>query len=101
MQVELATKEYVDSRIVYIPINIMQPLDGSVIENEWLTKAKRVDAIIRHDSNVTKTFVFDTKSPTFDSYTGGGNTASVTYSNGKLLLGNAEGWYLTGITCYM
>lgn len=100
MQVELATKEYVDSRIVYIPT--YQPFDKRVIRNELFAKAKIIIAFCKHIGNQSIAYALDASLASFGSQLIGNYTLSVTLTSSKAIeLSAIPDWYITGFLCIL
>ena len=94
-------KEYVDSKIKYVPINEAQKLDGTIIKNELTEKSKLIDVTVKCTNNLTRTFRLDTRLPIYGSSVDENNACDVTYRDGSIILGKCDNWYLIGIMYYM
>ena len=100
MQVELATKEYVDSRMVYIPT--YQPFDKRTIRNELFAKAKVIIAFCKHTGNQAIAYALDARLASFGSQVIGNYTLSVTLTASKeIQLSVIPDWYITGFLCIL
>lgn len=96
METELITKDYIDSKIKYI--EVYQLLDGTSIENELFKESKFIIVFCKHETNVAKTFIFDTRMASLY----GDDAFSIAFTKEKRFdtrKGNVDKWYIIGFLC--
>ena len=100
MSKKLVTKDYVDSRIVYI--QTYQLFDGRTIRNKLFEQATTIIVFCKHIGNQSKSYAFDTRLASFTSETIGSSTLGITFSGNKVfILSTTADWYVTGFLCIM